>query len=175
MSHSEAMSIPAFIALALVQLQSPFDADAVKWVETPGHSTVSGQAFLRLADGTWKGCAGFNIELLPVAEYSNERIGKTYGNNVRGQILLEQDPPKFTPDAKEYHEMLLSSRCDPRDRFEFKNVPAGDFYVMAFIIWEQGAGPAAKKAGGAVMTRIKVAANSENQVLLRIEPELTRK
>jgi len=71
--------------------------------------------------------------------------------------------------------MLLSSRCDPRDRFEFKNVPAGDFYVMAFIIWKQGAGPPAKKAGGAVMTRIKVAANSENQVLLRIEPELTRK
>jgi hypothetical protein len=153
-----------------VQLQSRFDIDAVKWVKAPGNSSISGKAFLRLADGSWKGCAGFGIELLPVAAYSNERIFRSYGNNVRGQVLLEQNPPKFTPDTREYHEMALFSRCDASDKFEFKDVPAGEFYVMAFIIWNEGEGATMTRSGGAVMTRIKVSPGSQNQVLLRVDP-----
>lgn len=171
--------IPVFLFLTLmrtapaaepVQLQSRFDIDAVRWVKTRGNSSINGQAFLRLADGRWKGCAGFGVELLPVAAYSSERIFRTYGNNVRGQILLEQNPPKFTPDAEEYHEMVLFSRCGESDHFEFKDVPAGEFYVMAFIIWNAGEGATATKSGGAAMTRVSVTPDSKIQVLLRIEP-----
>ena len=71
----------------------------MKFVKVPGTSTVTGKAFLKLADGTFKNCAGFNVELLPVAAYSHERIVRTYGNDEQGQIRMEQDPPKFTPDA----------------------------------------------------------------------------
>jgi hypothetical protein len=171
--------IPVFLFLALmrtalaaepVQLQGRFNIDEVKWAKTPGNSSITGEAFLRLADGSWKGCAGFGVELLPVATYSSERIFRTYGNKVRGQIRLEQNPPKFTPDAREYHEIALFSRCDANDKFEFKDVPAGEFYVMAFIIWDIGEAATKTKSGGAVMTHIKVTPASENRVLLRIEP-----
>jgi hypothetical protein len=149
-----------------VKLESTFSLDEVKFVTQPGDATVSGKAFLKLADGSYKDCAGLNIELLPVAAYSRERIGRTYGNTEQGQILLEQNPPKFTPDVPEYHDMLLKGTCDARGRFEFTRVPAGDYFVMAFIIWDiPGATP--RKTGGAAMKRIRVEPRSSIDVLLR--------
>ena len=91
----------------------------MKFVKQSGTSTVTGTAFIKLADGTYRGCAGFNVELLPVAAYSKERIVKSYGNDQQGQILMEQNPPKFTPDVPEYHDMLIKGACDARGEFRF--------------------------------------------------------
>jgi hypothetical protein len=151
-----------------LRLTSRFDPDAVKWVEEQGNSSVQGEAFLKLEDGTWKGCAGLGVELLPVAEYSSERIFKTYGNNERGQILLEQNPPKFTPDAEEYHKMVLHSQCDAQNAFLFRNVGAGEYYVIAFIIWDINQGGVVSKAGGGVMRRIKVEPGASVTVDLKV-------
>jgi hypothetical protein len=149
---------------ALVQLNSQFNADEIKWVREPGDSSVSGKVFLTLKDGSKKGCAGFTIELLPVTTYSSERILKTYGNTLHGQVLLEDKPPKFTPDAKEYHELLLKSTCNAKNEFEFTQVPAGEYYVMAFIIWDQTSETGTIKTGGAVMKRIKVSPKSNVKI-----------
>lgn len=143
------------VAAEPLKLDNVFDLKEVAFVKQLGTATVSGKAFLKLASGAYRDCAGFNIELLPVSAYSSERIGKTYGNNSQGQILLEQNPPKFTPDAPEYHEMLLKGACDERGDFTFTKVPAGDYYVMAFI------------TGGAAMKRISVSAGSNQVVLLK--------
>jgi hypothetical protein len=147
-----------------VELESEFDRDEVKWIREAGNSSVEGQAFLKLKDGTLKGCSGFSVELLPVAKYSNERIFKTYGNNERGQVLLEDNPPKFTPDAKEYHDMVIKTRCNERNEFLFSNVPSGAYYVMAFIIWDVSEKGVASKTGGGVMNRVHVKPNSKNRV-----------
>ena len=155
------------VAAEPVKLESAFSAEEVKFVTQPGDATVSGQAFMKLADGTYKSCAGFNIELLPVAAYSRERIGHTYGNLEQGQILREQNPPKFTPDVPEYHEMLLKGTCDAKGEFSFTRVPAGDYFVMAFIIWDDTAGATPRKTGGAAMKRIRVTPGSRVDVLLR--------
>jgi hypothetical protein len=141
-----------------VKVDSAFDAQELRFVLEPGEASVSGRAVLELADRSLKDCAGFNVELLPVTAYSSERILKTYGNVQRGQILLEQNPPKFVPDFKEYHELLLKSACDAQGVFRFENVPAGDYFVMAFLIWEEKAGGTVRKTGGALMQRLSVAA-----------------
>lgn len=151
----------------LVELASRFSIDEVKFVQESGTSTVSGTAFLKLADGTFKNCAGFKVELLPVAAYSSERIVKTYGNDRQGQILMEQNPPMFTPDAPEYHDLLIKGACDQRGEFSFSDVPAGDYFVIALIIWDAAASPAARKTGGGVMKRIQVSPGSRVEVLLR--------
>lgn len=145
-----AISLSSFAAEPLT-VTAPFRQEEVSFVKQPGKATVSGQARLKLADGTLKSCAGFNVELLPVTAYSSERIFKTYGNTREGQILLEQNPPKFTPDVKQYHEMLLKGVCDAKGKFRFEKVPAGEYFIMGFIIWD--------KTGGAVMKRIRVGAN----------------
>jgi hypothetical protein len=151
----------------LIQLDSTFSVDDVKWVREQGDATVSGKAFLRQRDGTLKDCAGFNVELLPVATYSSERIFRTYGNNRAGQVLLEENPPKFTPDAPGYHEFLIKGTCNAAGEFRFDKVPAGDYFVMVFIIWDlTGLNPPVK-TGGAVMKRIHVNPRANVQVDMR--------
>ena len=145
-------------AAGLVPINAPFRLEDLSFVKQPGKATVSGTAVLKLGDDTLKGCAGFNVELLPVAAYSSERILKTYGNTREGQILLEQNPPKFTPDVKAYHEMLLKSTCDAQGQFRFEKVPQGEYFIMAFIMWDDTSG-SPRKAGGAVMKRIRVGAD----------------
>ena len=152
-----------------VKLDSVFNIDDVSFVMKPGNSTVTGTASIKLADGTIKNCAGFNVELLPVAAYSKERIVRTYGNDQQGQILLEQNPPKFTPDVPEYHDTLIKGACDERGEFRFRNVPAGDYFVMAFIIWEDASRATPRKSGGAAMKRIHVAAGSQVEAHLDSE------
>ena len=154
------------IAAELVQLKSRFDPEQVQWVAQPGDAHVSGTALLTLGDGSRKNCAGFKVELLPVAEYSSERIRLTYGNNRQGQILLNQNPPAFTPDAPEYHELLLKSQCDEQGVFAFDKVPAGEYYVMVFIIWHDMAGGEKRPQGGAVMKRIRVGAGAQVRVAM---------
>lgn len=157
----------AATAVEPLKVESAFSVDEVMFVKRPGTSSVTGQAFLKLANGTYKDCAGFNIELLPVAAYSRERITKTYGNDQRGQILMEQNPPKFTPDVPEYHEMLIKGACDLRGEFHFSQVPAGDYFVIALLIWDDPASSTPRKTGGGVMKRIHVSENSELKVLLK--------
>lgn len=149
-----------------IPLQSQFNSDEISWVTSPGNSVVSGKASLTLKDGSVKSCAGFNVELLPVAAYSNERINFVYGNNQQGQVLMEDNPPKFTPDVKEYHEMLLKSQCNAEGVFYFKQVPAGDYYVMVFIMWDEPKAEATKTAGGAMMKKIHVAPGTRMAVQL---------
>lgn len=154
------------IAAEPIQLKSRFDPEQVQWVAQPGDAHVSGTAFLTLGDGTRKSCAGFNVELLPVADYSSERIRLTYGNNQQGQILLDQNPPAFTPDAPAYHELLLKSQCDEQGVFAFNKVPAGEYYVMVFVIWRDMVGGAMRPQGGAVMKRIRVEAGAQVSVAM---------
>ena len=148
---------PAYsFASNFVDLKNSFNADEIRWMTEKGSSTVSGSAYLTLEGGEKKGCANFNVELLPVVGYSNERIYNTYGNNTTGQILLSQNPPKFNPDVKEYHELLIATNCDEEHKFRFNHVPKGDYYLIAFIMWDEEKDGATKKLGGAVMKKIQV-------------------
>lgn len=152
----------------LVELETRFDMDEVSWILVEGDSSIGGQAFLNMPNGDVKGCAGFNVELLPVADYANERILKTYGNNTSGQILLRDSPPKFTPDAEGYHEMGIKGQCNQENDFLFEGINAGEYYVIAFIIWDHQDGDApAEKDGGGVMKRVSVARGEHKTVLMK--------
>lgn len=158
---SVAVSVSSFLwaiaaAAGAIQLDSTFDVDAVNWVREPGQGSVTGRAALTLRDGTVMGCAGFAVELLPVATYSSERIFRTFGNNHAGQVLVENIPSKFTPDAPGYHKYVLKGACNPRGEFRFEKVPAGDYYVLVFIEWDAADTHPPAKTGGEVMKRIHV-------------------
>lgn len=136
----------------LIQLQSPFVLKDIQFIHNPGNAIVQGTASIQLEDGSLKNCAGFTIELLPSAAYADERILKTYRNNERGQILMSEQPPRFTPDDKRYHANVRKTQCDSEGRFVFKHVAAGTYYVMAFIIWSEDG----TKYGGGVMRRMTI-------------------
>lgn len=146
-------------------LQNEFSAEAIAWVQEDGPATVSGKAFITLEDGTSKGCEGFNMELLPVTPYSTERIEKTYGNTQQGQILISQNPPRFTPDPKAYHELSRKTQCKDGHQFRFDDVPLGEYYVMAFIFWPSETQEGVYE-GGAAMHRLTVASDGDHRVSL---------
>ena len=161
-------NISTCLASEPIKLSSSFNEDEIKWVANKGNSSVFGTASIKLENGEKRGCASFNVELLPVASYSSERIFKTYGNNESGQILLSQDPPKFEPDVKKYHDLVISTKCNSNSQFEFNNIPQGDFYILAFIIWSEEKDGVEKKFGGAIMKKLHVEANSK--VKVNLEP-----
>ena len=144
----------------LIAVESKFDPDEISWVKKEGTAIVEGEAYIKLEDGSYKGCSGFSIELLPVSAYSDERIYKTYGSNKSGQILIKENPPKFTPDHKLYHDLVIKSTCDSENRFSFSNVHPGDYYIMAFIIWNG-------TEGGGVMKRVSLKDGSKLRAVLR--------
>ncbi|MDO3387507.1 hypothetical protein QWI17_16820 [Gilvimarinus sp. SDUM040013] len=145
-------------------LESRFNADEVSWVQEPGTATLHGSAYLKLADGSYLGCGDFHVELLPSAAYADERIYLTYGNNSEGQILMAENPPKFIPDAEQYHELNLSAECDDKHRFVFHDVPAGKYYLIAFIIWPEGEA----LAGGGVMQKVSIAEGQIQSTKLKL-------
>lgn len=144
-----------------VQLESRFDPEEVKWIQAQGNSSISGTAFLQLNRDEKKGCSSSGVELLPVAKYSNERIRKIYGSNSKGQVLVKDNPPKFTPDEPQYHELVRKTVCDEKNAFTFNNLPAGDYYVIAFIIWKDKKG---QDDGGVVMKKLSLG-NDETKTI----------
>ncbi|RZA07850.1 MAG: hypothetical protein EOO68_02830 [Moraxellaceae bacterium] len=105
--------------------------------------------------------------MLPVAKYSNERIRHTYTNNEQGQILVKDNPPRFTPDVKEYHDMVIKGQCNENNEFSFEQIKSGDYYIMAFIIWDSGSNTQSIKEGGAVMKRIHINEKQAVEVMLK--------
>lgn len=142
-----------------------FDEKDVQWAMEAGDSSVSGQAFIKLEDGSFKGCDGFTMELLPVTDYSKERIFTTYKSFEQGQILISQNPPKFTPDPKAFHDLVIKKKCGEGDKFSFENVSAGEYFVMAFIFWKDEAEN--KMQGGGVMKKITLGKNKDLNVTLK--------
>ena len=157
---------PLVFSLEPIQLENTFNIDDVKWVKTVGNSSIHGKAFLNLKNNETKGCAGFGVELLPVAKYSSERILNIYGNNDQGKIIIEGTIPTFTPDPKEYHDMVIKTKCNSNNEFTFNNISAGEYYVIGFIIWDKNENGTAVKTGGAVMKKIKVAPKENIEALL---------
>lgn len=152
-----------------VELKSRFTAKEVDWFTWSGSSSIRGNASIKLSNGAYKSCAGFTVELVPAAPYSDERILKTYGNNSAGQILMEQNPPKFTPDAPGYHTTVRKTKCDSEGNFAFNYLPKGEYYVIAFIIWKNE--DSEELSGGGAMQRASIT-KDEKDVYINLTPQL---
>ncbi|MDN4502812.1 hypothetical protein QX776_10370 [Alteromonadaceae bacterium BrNp21-10] len=161
------LSVSNLAKAEVIELDSRFKIEEVQWIRGEGNASLTGKAFIKLENGEYKSCAGFQIELLPVAPYSSERIFKTYGSTLQGQILLSQSPPSFTPDTKAYHEMEIIGKCDDNGVFTFNNIKAGEFFIMAFIIWDEQQGDKNTKQGGGVMQYIHLKDNQPQQVVMK--------
>lgn len=91
----------------------------------PGTSTITGQAFLKTRGGDVKFGAGCVIWLNPVTTYSKEWYEKSV---IKGYMLSEADP-----QTEKYHWETIA---DGFGNFEFKNLPAGNYYIACNITWQ---------------------------------------
>jgi len=142
-----------------IKIVNTFNDEAVKWFKTEGHGTIKGIAKFKSKNGNLRFGKDFRIELMPNCLYTEERLNKIYNDKDSGYVYIEDGIPKFTPDPKGYHE-TKKTMCNEKGEFEFNNLPLGDYYIIAFMLWD--------KTGGGIMHRVTLSENYDNSQIIEM-------
>lgn len=140
---------------AIIKIVNEFNDEEVSWFKTEGNASIKGIAKFKSKSGDIRFGEEFRIELMPSCRYTKERLNRIYNSKKSGYVHIEDGIPKFTPDPKGYHE-TKKTMCDKDGKFEFKNLPAGEYYIIAFMLWE--------KTGGGIMQRVVLSENESEVV-----------
>ncbi|WP_271765285.1 hypothetical protein [Aquimarina algiphila] len=138
-----------------ITIVNKFDHEEVKWFKTKGKGTIKGVAKFKSKQGDLRFGEEFRIELMPNCLYTEERLSKIYQNKNSGFIYVEDGIPKFTPDPKGYHE-TKKTMCNQKGEFKFNNLPKGDYYIIAFMLWD--------KTGGGIMQHVVLSENESKSI-----------
>lgn len=123
----------AFVALALAagctrlpheRLESFVEAEYAPYAK-PGTAQIDGQAFIKTHSGEVKFAAANWVYLTPLTSYSAEWFRVRVLNNRRIE----------PPDAR-LEKYQRRTKADGEGRFQFKNLPAGEYYLFCPIRWK---------------------------------------
>lgn len=102
----------------------PFNPVEFAKLPTSGTAIVTGQAFLKTADGKIYYPQRENARLNPKTSYSKQ----WYEVNYIGKKNITKADPR-------YLDYIYKSSMDKKGRFTFKKIPGGDYYISAPIFW----------------------------------------
>lgn len=128
-----------------IKIATPYDYEGVQWFKGKGNGNIRGRAQFRSKHGDIRFGKGFRIELMPYCHYTEERLSIIYGDEKAGYVFLEEGIPQFTPDPEGYHD-TKKAICNAYGEFEFKDLPSGDYYLVAFMLWDG--------TGGGIMRKV---------------------
>lgn len=143
----------------------PFSAQDAQWSIGPGTGKIAGSALLRTRGGDVKTCGALTVRLVPSFAYSDDRIRLAYGNTDNG-VLLAYNSRNFAKASPEFDKLVRSTTCDASGNFEFEDLPAGTYYVVAQVYWSIPGPYASQIEGGFVMQRVDVAADKATKVIV---------
>jgi hypothetical protein len=147
----------------VVKTKSTLNADEIKQkLSAKGGNTISGSALIRQMNGGVVTCAGGAVGLIPVNEYSKERIMTIYGNDVRGFNPVGRKFV-FQPEYPEYSTLHRVSVCDAQGFFNFSDVADGEYFVITAIEWHINA---YKTSGGGLFHKVQVSGDKEFKITL---------
>lgn len=141
-----------------IKIVNKFNYEEVKWFKTKGKGTIKGIAKFKSKNGVLRFGKEFRIELMPTSLYTEERLYHIYKNKKSGFVYIEDSVPKFIPDPKGYHD-TKKIMCNEAGEFEFNQLPVGDYYIVAFMLWD--------KTGGGLMQRVSLSANESKVVEMK--------
>jgi len=146
-----------------VPISATFSKSDVAWFDGTGTSKLEGSAFLRTKGGAVKTCAGYEVQLLPYSSYAAERMKFIYGSETSGHMFGPRRAWKFNPDEPDFYKSLKKTVCNANGEFEFRDLPAGDYYTIAKVTWDIGK---VFDEGGTLMRKVSVASNATETVTL---------
>jgi len=161
MKNFIAVSLISILLIGCLQqytIKSNFNESEAQNALKQGKNTVRGSALIRQNIGNVVTCAGTQVSLIPVNEYSNERIFYLYKNTQKGfigSIFANQTP--FANDNPAYHRAMINTICNAQGFFTIENVSDGEFFVIARVMWRVGY----STEGGMLMRKVSVR-NGEN-------------
>ena len=131
-----------------------FNPDEVAFIHNEGTNTIKGSGFLRQMNGGIVKCSGNTVWLIPEGAYSRERIGSSAPFF---DSYFDNREPRLWQYARK-------QSCDVDARFQFDNVPRGNFYVMTTISWQVPTGGIVPKtAGGTAIRRVSFDSDNETK------------
>ena len=120
-----------------------------------GNSSIRGQAFLKTRTGEVKLGAGNEVFLCPVTAYSTEYFRRMIVANVR-----------LLPPDERIIKYFKATVADSSGNFEFKGLPAGEYYLGCKITWEFQGINGWETTGGIGYAMAKVGADESIRVIV---------
>lgn len=157
----------------VIKTVAQFSPSDLAWSLISGTNGIEGSAVLRTVGGDARTCAALIVSLLPVSEYTAERIRKLYGSDTAGYRSAEAgvlifDPPE---DIGPYER---HATCDALGNFSFSNLPDGPYFVVALVTWATP-NPYSRyggllSQGGYLLQRVDVAGGVTKKIVLAPGP-----
>ncbi len=114
--------------------EARFDAAEAAFMDKPGRTTITGQAFLPDKTGhvNVRFAAGEVVRLIPATSYSKARLAYYFHG---AKFAPAATIPKNDPDP-DYLAHTRQTKAGSTGRFVFENVPPGDYFVSTQVMWK---------------------------------------
>lgn len=114
--------------------QARFDPAEAAFLNRPGKTAITGQAFL--PDKTGRAgvryAAGEVVRLIPATSYAQARLDAYFHG---AKFAPAASIQKNDPDPQ-YLAHMRVTKAGPTGRFDFENVPPGRYFVSTQVIWK---------------------------------------
>jgi hypothetical protein len=160
-TSSKFCSCLASLALAIVltgcvtphKMATPYNEADFQPFDGTGTSTITGQAFLKTVGGDVKYGAGNTVSLMPVTRYTMEawtaaRSGKAPQTDLRLQAHIRK------------------AVADATGNFEFRNIPAGEYYIECPIFWGVAMSYGVEQTGAVVGSKTQARPGETVKIIL---------
>lgn len=150
-------------------LQHSYNPADFAWAEADGTNTVRGSALLRTVGGEVRTCGGLSVQMIPDVPYSRERIMHLYGKLGSGfqpASAAQAGGIIFMGESHEYTQVGRRTVCDAQGNFRFENVPDGDWFVVAEVVWGVPYSGYVSPQGGRLMQQVTVADGETRELIL---------
>ena len=107
-----------------------FDPQQFAWSTKPGTAAIKGVA----AYGPGYSCAGGKVVLTPDAPYSRRRIQNLYGavDHAAEPVAAVRARQKAKA-GEDYSAFVRTADCGADNRFSFKGLPAGSWFIIVAV------------------------------------------
>ena len=137
------------------RITTPFnDADFAGYSKT-GLSTIAGQAFLKTKGGDVKFGAGNQITLYPYTSYVQEVLS-----------MKKRPNYKIKNEDTRWMQYIKTTIADAQGKFEFKNIPAGNYLIECGIFWQVPGQYGLQTTGDIVSKQVSVGNNDSINIML---------
>jgi hypothetical protein len=114
-----------------------FDRQQFAWSTKPGTAQIKGA--VSYAPGY--SCAGGKVVLTPDAPYSRQRIRNLYGSVDHAAAPVSEVRGRQKARAGEdYSQFVRTADCGADNRFSFRDLPAGGWFIIVAASQEGGEG-----------------------------------